>query len=111
MKLYFYFLERPFKGKPYIRCEECEVINKPKTYKPIDKFPKGYYGCCVRKEDIGTLSDYSKDVVVLTSNDSDVAMKLFRDNANKKIGQHEYQINKLKEELVAVAEFEEREEE
>ncbi len=84
MKLYFYFLERPFKGKTYIRSDECEVINKPKTYKPVDKFPKGYYGCYVRKEDIGTISGYSENVVVLASNDSDVAMKLFRDNANKK---------------------------
>lgn len=111
MKLYFYFLEKPFNGKPYIRSDECEVVNKPKTYKPVDKFPKGYYGCYVRKEDIGILSGYGKDVAILTSSDSDVAMKLFRDNANKQIGQHEYQINKLKEELSAVAEFKEREEE
>lgn len=102
MKLYFYFLETPYKGEPYIRFEECEVINNPKTYKPVDKFPSGYYGCYVRKEDIGTLTGYGKDIVVLTTDDSEVALKLFVDKANKEIGQHEYQIKKQQAKLKAV---------
>ena len=61
MKLYFYFLRT---GK--IRCAECEVVEKPKTYKPVNKFPSGYYGCYVKKEDIGELIGYNDDIVVLT---------------------------------------------
>ena len=102
MKLYFYFLETQYNEKPYIRYEECEVINKPKTYKPVDKFPSGYGGCYVRKEDIGTLAGYSQNMVVLTTDDSEVALKLFVDRANKEIGQHEYQIKKQRAKLKAV---------
>lgn len=105
MKLYFYFLEKPYKDKPYIRFEECEVVNKPKTYKPVGRFPSGYYGSYVAKEDIGTLIGYGKDVVALTQNDSEVAMKLFSDNANKQIGQLNRKIEELKDELKAVSEW------
>lgn len=105
MKLYFYFLKTPFNGEPYIRHTECEVINKPKTYKPVDKFPSDYPGCYVRKEDIGTLMGYGQDIVVLTTDDSEVALKLFADRANKEIGQHEHQIKKQMQKLKAVDEW------
>lgn len=102
MKLYFYFLKTPFNGEPYIKYAKCEVVNKPKTYKPVDKFPSDYSGCYVRKEDIGTLMGYGQDIVVLTTDDSEVALKLFVDRANKEIGQHEYQIKKQQAKLKAV---------
>ena len=40
MKLYFY-IRREVIGKDahIIRCEECEVIEKPKSYYPVDSFP------------------------------------------------------------------------
>lgn len=42
MKLYFYFLDNPGSSDAIIRCEECEVIEKEKTYIPVDSFPSGY---------------------------------------------------------------------
>lgn len=52
MKLYFWFLERPRNEEPHIRFEECEVIEKPKTFKPVDKFPSGFYGAYVFKNEL-----------------------------------------------------------
>ena len=43
MKLYFYILEKPYNKNPFVRFEECEVIEKPKTYKPKDRFPMDVY--------------------------------------------------------------------
>lgn len=41
MKLYFYILDSDRKtGKWNLRLEECEVIEKPKTYKAATQFPK-----------------------------------------------------------------------
>lgn len=80
MKLYFYFLET---GK--IRCEECEVEEKTKTYKPLDRFPAGYYGCYVKKKDIGELIGYSKDVVVLTENNIKKVADVLRNKMKNKI--------------------------
>ena len=74
MKLYFYFLETE-----KIRSEECEVEEKPKTYKPVNKFPSGYYGCYVKKEDIGKLIGYSENVVILTEENIQKAADVFRD--------------------------------
>ena len=74
MKLYFYFLETE-----KIRSEECEVEEKPKTYKPVNKFPSGYYGCYVKKADIGKLIGYSENVVILTEENIQKAADVFRD--------------------------------
>lgn len=89
MKLYFYFLET---GK--IRCAECEVEEKPKTYKPVDRFPAGYYGCYVKKEDIGELIGYSNDVVVLTENNIKKVADVFREKM-------EYRIAKAKRDIAS----------
>ena len=37
MKLYFYIIEEPYNKNPFVGFEECEVIEKPKTYYPVDK--------------------------------------------------------------------------
>lgn len=87
MKLYFYFLET---GK--IRFEECEAVEKPKTYKPVDRFPAGYYGCYVRKEDIGELVGYGDNVVVLTENNIQKVAEIFRDRMKYKIVREEQSI-------------------
>lgn len=50
MKLYFYILDTERKtGKWNLRLEECEVIENPKTYKPVTKFPGGIYASYIRK--------------------------------------------------------------
>ena len=66
MKLYFYILEskQEFNAETReygkvtfrIRCEECNVIENSKTYKPTDDFPEGIYSSYIRKENIGTLN-------------------------------------------------------
>jgi hypothetical protein len=78
MKLYFYILGTDRKtGKWNLRLEECEVIEKPKTYKPVTKFPDGIYGSFIKKESIGNfISEYGK-VVVLDSPDYEKAKEVF----------------------------------
>ena len=78
MKLYFYILGTDRKtGKWNLRLEECEVIEKPKTYKPATKFPDGIYASFIRKESIGNfINEYSK-VVVLDAPDYEKAKEVF----------------------------------
>ena len=41
MKLYFYILDSDRKTNKWnLRLEECKVIEKPKTYKPVTKYSK-----------------------------------------------------------------------
>ena len=78
MKLYFYILDSDREtGKWNLHLEECEVIEKPKTYKPAAKFPDGVYTSFIRKESIGNfISEYSK-VVVLDAPDYEKAKEVF----------------------------------
>lgn len=78
MKLYFYILGTDRKtGKWNLHLKECEVIEKPKTYKPVTKFPDGIYASFIRKESIGNfISEYSK-VVVLDAPDYEKAKEVF----------------------------------
>ncbi len=106
MKLYFYFLETPYKGKPYIRIEECEAVEKPKTYSPVDEFPNGYYGNYVVKSEIGILSGHQNDKVILTERNDELAKKLFSDYLNSQIEGKQKEVEKLKEKLMAVENME-----
>ena len=78
MKLYFYILNNDRKTNKWnLRLEECEVIEKPKTYKPVTKFPDGTYCSFIKKESIGNfISEYS-EVVVLDSPDYEKAKEVF----------------------------------
>ena len=78
MKLYFYILGTDRKtGKWNLRLEECEVIEKPKTYKPVTKFPDGIYASFIKKESIGNfINEYSK-AVVLDAPDYEKAKEVF----------------------------------
>lgn len=59
MKLYFYILDSNREYNPEtktlgdyifkIRVEECEVMEKPKTYKAVTQFPEGIYIGYVKK--------------------------------------------------------------
>lgn len=50
MKLYFYILDSGRKTDEWnLRLEECEVTEKPKTYKPVTKFPDGIYASFIKK--------------------------------------------------------------
>ena len=77
MKLYFYILEKPYKGKPCVRFDECEVIEKPKSYYPVDKFPSGVYHSHINKSAIGHVSGYDNHLVVLTEPNVKMAKEIF----------------------------------
>lgn len=92
MKLYFYHLSEPLEEKPRIEIEECEAEEKPKTYRRIDKFPKFYCGHYVKKENIGKLSGYNFNVVVLTERDNATAAEIFKEKLNADIALSESKI-------------------
>lgn len=75
MKLYFYFLD--IRKDNCIRMEECEVEEKEKTYRPISRFPKDYYGCYVRKSDIDRITGFCQNTIILTENDMERVSKAF----------------------------------
>ena len=107
MKLYFYILTKETRTDSHIiRCEECEVIEKPKTYYPVDKFPNGTYRSFIRKGEIGDFLDsYFKNVIVLDKNDSEKAMKLFEDHSKSEIDRFDRSISIEKSILRAVEDY------
>ena len=108
MKLYFYILEKPYNANPFVRFEECEVIEKPKTYYPNDKFPRGVYNCYISKSDIGHVYGYSNDLVVLAEPNSKVAKELFTKFYESNVRQAEKSLAKAKAILNAILEIEEK---
>lgn len=50
MKLHFYILKGLYGSNPKLTYSECEVDEKPKTYKPISRFPDGYFSSFVKKK-------------------------------------------------------------
>ena len=108
MKLYFYILETPYNKNPFVRFEECEVIEKPNTYKPKDRFPIGVYGSYINKSDIGTVSGYRNNLVVLTEPNSKVAKELFIKIYERNVRQKEEQLAKAKSMLNLILKMEEK---
>lgn len=73
MKLYFCFLK-----SDRIKIEECEVIEKPKTYKPVTKFPRDWCYRCVKKCEVGGLSgSIFCNAVILNEPDIEKAARIF----------------------------------
>ena len=107
MKLYFYFLEKPYNANPFVRFEECEVIEKPKTYYPKDKFPKDVYNSYIRKSDIGHVYGYSNNLVVLTEPNAKLAKEIFTKLYESNVRQKEESLAKAKVMLSAILEMEE----
>ena len=107
MKLYFYILEKYFNKNPFVRFEECEVIEKPKTYYPKDKFPSGVYNYYISKSDIGHISGYSNNLVVLTEPNAKVAKELFTKIYESNVRQKEESLAEAKNILSAILEMEE----
>lgn len=95
MKLYFYFLE-----KNRIRCEECNVIEKPKTYYPENRFPDGIYASFIKKEEIDRIRCYfGGTFMVLTERNNDRAAKAFINDCNYEISCKEDRIRAANEEI------------
>ena len=107
MKLYFYILEKPYDKKPFVRFEECEVIEKPKTYYPKDKFPRGVYNAYISKQDIGHISGYSNNLVVLTEHNAKIAKELYTKLYESIVRQKEESLAESKAVLNAILEMEE----
>lgn len=70
MKLYIY---RFWGGK--FSCEEVDVEEKPKTYIVTESSEFGYKGQRIRKDEIGVLSGYNRDTVILTEKDKKKLLK------------------------------------
>ena len=107
MKLYFYILTKETKTDSHIiRYEECEVIEKPKTYYPLDKFPNGIYRGFILKGEIGNFLDhYLKNVVVLDENNPEKAIKLFEERSKRRIEELNKSISIQKSILKAVEDY------
>lgn len=71
MKLYIY---RLWGGK--FSCGEVDVEEKPKTYIVTRGSEFGYEGQRIRKGEIGVLSGYRRDTVILTEKDKKEAVEM-----------------------------------
>lgn len=71
MKLYIY----SFWGNKF-SCREADVEEKPKTYIITEESEFGYKGQRIRKDEIGVLSGYSRDKVILTEKDKKKAVEM-----------------------------------
>ena len=108
MKLYFYILEKPYNANPFVRFDECEVIEKPKTYYPVDKFPSGVYRCYINKSDIRHVSGYGNNLVVITEPNAKLAKEIFTKLYESNVIQAEKSLARAKSMLNAILEMEEK---
>ena len=100
MKLYFYILDsdrefnpetRTFGDSTFkVRVEECEVVEKPKTYRAVTQFPEGLYIGYVKKENIGKISASLEPYIVLT-------VRNYQFVKNKFLERYNAEISRLKE--------------
>ena len=118
MKLYFYILDskQEFNAetKEYgkvtfrIRCEECNVIENLKTYKPVDTFPKGIYSSYIRKENIGTFVNSYTKAVVLDEKNYEKAKEVFLRRFNQKAEELKGNLSRCEDMIAAVEAGEEK---
>lgn len=117
MKLYFYILDsdREFNpetrkfGDPVFkaRVEECEVIEKPKTYKAVTQFPEGLYIRYVKKEDIGKISDSSIPYIALTVPNYQFVKDKFLERYNAEINRLKKTIAMYEDRIAAIEDYKE----
>lgn len=117
MKLYFYILDRDREYNSEtktlgdyvfkVRVEECEVIEKPKTYKALNQFPKGIYIGYVRKEDIGTISSNYTPYIALTVPNYQFVKDKFLERYNAEINRLKKAIAMCEKRIAAVENYKE----
>lgn len=117
MKLYFYILDndREFNpetrtfGDPVfkVRVEECEVIEKPKTYRAVAQFPERLYIGYVKKEDIGTISGHSTPYIVLTVPNYQFVKDKFLERYNIEISRLKKAISMCENKIAAIEDYKE----
>lgn len=100
MKLYFYVLE-----DNKINFTECEVEEKPKSYKLLEKVC-GFYGSRVLKSEIGLKGEYTwKQIVVLDKKDDELAKKYLSDYVNNEIEKRQKDIEKFQKQIEIISEW------
>ena len=107
MKLYFYVIKNEYGEPARMIYAECEAIEKEKTYKPADKFPNCFSGSYVRKNNIGEISGYKKNIVVLLEKKAKRAKEIFSNYYKEEIKLLEKEIAGKEKILSAVDAFEE----
>ena len=117
MKLYFYILDsdREYNSETQtlgdyvfkIRVEECEVVEKPKTYKAVTQFPDGIYIGYVKKEDIGTISGHSTPYIVLKKPNYQFVKNKFLEKYNEEISRLKNAIAMYENKIAAVGNYKE----
>lgn len=117
MKLYFYILDSDREYNPEtktlgdyvfkIRVEECEAIEKPKTYKAATRFPDGIYIGYVKKEDIGKISDHSTTYIVLTVPNYQFVKDRFLEKYNVEISRLKKAIAMYEDKIAAIEDYKE----
>lgn len=117
MKLYFYILDRNEKFNPEtrtfekpvfkIRVEECEVIEKPKTYRALIKFPEGLYIGYVSKENIGKISDSLTEYIALKEPNYQFVKDKFLKKYNAEMSRLKNAIAMYKDKIAAIEDYKE----
>lgn len=117
MKLYFYILDRDREYNPEtrtfgdptfkVRVEECEVIEKPKTYRAVTWFPKGVYSEYVKKENIGKISDSLTQYIVLEKPNYQFVKNKFLEKCNEEISRLKNTIAMYENKIAAVENYKE----
>ena len=117
MKLYFYILGSDREYNPEtqtlgdyifkIRVEECEVIEKPKTYKAVTRFPDGIYIGYVKKEEIGTISGHSTPYIALAVPNYQFVKDRFLEKYNVEISRLKKAIAMYEDKIAAIEDYKE----
>lgn len=117
MKLYFYILDSDREYNPEtktlgdyifkIRVKECEVVEKPKTYRAVTQFPEGLYIGYVKKEDIGKISGCSTPYIVLTVPNYQFVKDKFLEKYNVEISRLKKAIAMYENKIAAIEDYKE----
>lgn len=117
MKLYFYILDSDRKFNPEtrtfgdsafkVRVEECEVVEKPKTYRAVTRFPKGPYIGYVKKEDVGRILDSLTPYIVLEKPNYQFVKNKFLEKCNEEISRLKNAIAMYENKIAAVENYKE----
>ena len=117
MKLYFYILgsDREFNPETRtfgdyafkVRVEECEVVEKPKTYRAVTRFPKGLYIEYVKKEDIGKIFDSLTPYIALEEPNYQFVKETFLEKYNNDIRRSKNIIAMYENKIAAIENYKE----
>jgi hypothetical protein len=94
MKLYIY----RFWGDEF-SCREVDVEEKPKTYIITEESEFEYKGQRIRKDEIGVLSGYSRDRVILTEKNKKKAVEMLISRQGTIVESAEYVLNMKRKNL------------